>query len=267
MVVKKPISRLCPKCGSKYVKYFGVGTEQIEQEVKRVFPSARTIRMDFDTTRKKNSYEDIYNTFKNGGADILIGTQMIAKGLDFKNVTLVGIIAADLSLNLPDFRSGERTFSLITQVAGRAGRGAHKGKVVLQTYQPEHYSISYAANNDYHNFCDEEMKLRKNMNYPPFSKILSINMSSKNETLLIKSIQNVGIILRNKIENSDKISMLGPCPCTIAKIKEQYRWQIILKGSFSEEFALEVKSEIYNLTKDIYNNIRVSIDINPSSLI
>jgi primosomal protein N' (replication factor Y) len=155
---KQSISKTCPKCGSSYVKYFGVGTEKVEQEVKIFFPSARTLRMDFDTTRAKDSYENIYTSFKDEKADILIGTQMIAKGLDFKNVTLVGVLAADLSLNLPDFRSAERTFQLITQVSGRAGRGSKPGKVIVQTYNPDNYSIIYSVNNDYSSFINMRLK-------------------------------------------------------------------------------------------------------------
>ncbi|KGM96082.1 primosome assembly protein PriA [Clostridium novyi A str. 4552] len=264
---KYKVPQICPKCGSKYVKYFGVGTEKIEKEVKKYFPDARTLRMDFDTTRKKNSYDYIYNTFKNGEADILIGTQMVTKGLDFKNVTLVGVIAADVSLNLPDFRSGERTFQLITQVGGRAGRGSKEGIVVVQTYSPENYSIRYSANNDYENFYREEIGIRYDMDYPPFSKILSINISSKNENLLIKNIQKIGVILKNELEKNNKINMLGPCPCAISKVKEFYRWQILIKGQFDNKLALNIKKIIYKNLQDVYNDVRISIDINPSTLL
>jgi len=263
---KERISKVCPSCGSSYVKYFGVGTEQIEQEINRIFPSAKTLRMDFDTTRKKNSYEYIYNTFKNKQADILIGTQMVAKGLDFKNVTLVGVIAADLSLNLPDFRAFERTFQLLTQVSGRAGRGSKEGKVVIQTYSADNLTIQYAAHNDYDSFYKNEIMMRKAMDYPPFTSILVITMSSEDETLLIKSIQNVGENLKYNIQNNDKITLLGPCPCGISKIKNFYRWQIIIKGNIEEIIAEEIKNLVYELVKKIYNSIRVSIDINPSSM-
>lgn len=257
----------CPKCNSKYVKHFGVGTERIEEEIKRCFPSANTLRMDFDTTRKKDSYEKIYDSFKNGYGDILIGTQMIAKGLDFKNVTLVGIIASDLSLNLPDFRASERTFQLITQVSGRAGRGSKEGTVVVQSYNPENYCISHAVNNDYLGFYNDEIDIRKTMNYPPFSTLMVVNISSEDEGLLIKCIQNVGIILKNIVENCDKIDMLGPNPCILSKIKKQYRWQILFKGEINYEFASFIRKTIYESTKDVYNSIRISLDINPSSLL
>ena len=264
---KEKISKTCPSCGSSYVKYFGVGTEKIEQEINKLFPSAKTLRMDFDTTRRKNSYEYIYNTFKNKQADILIGTQMVAKGLDFENVTLVGVIAADLSLNLPDFRSFERTFQLLTQVSGRAGRGKKEGKVVIQTYNSDNFTIQYAANNDYDNFYKNEIIMRKTMDYPPFTNILVINMSSEDEALLIKSIQNVGLNLKYKIQDNDKITLLGPCPCGVSKIKNFYRWQIIIKGNIEENLAEELRNLVYELVKNVYNSIRVSIDINPSSMV
>ena len=263
---KERISKTCPSCGSSYVKYFGVGTEKIEQEINRIFPGARTLRMDFDTTRKKNSYEYIYNTFKMRQADILIGTQMVAKGLDFENVTLVGVIAADLSLNLPDFRAFERTFQLLTQVSGRSGRGKKEGKVVIQTYNADNLTVQYAANNDYDSFYKNEIIMREAMNYPPFTSILVITMSSEDENLLIKNIQNVGINLKYKIQHNDKITLLGPCPCGISKIKNFYRWQIIIKGNIEELIAEEIKNLVYESVKSVYNSIRVSIDINPSSM-
>jgi len=263
----RELDKTCPSCGSKYIKYFGLGTERIESEIKKLFPNARTLRMDFDTTRGKNSHERIYNQFKNHEADILIGTQMVAKGHDFKNVTLVGIIAADLSLNLPDYKSAERTFQLITQVSGRAGRGRKKGTVIVQTYDPDNYSIKYAAKGDYKGFIDEELAIRKHMDYPPFSDILCITMSSEQEDLLIKYIQNVGIILKNNLRNYDKIDMLGPNPCMLSKIKDAYRWQLMLKGDFEPGVAGSIRKMVYDLARDVYNDIRISIDINPSSLL
>lgn len=264
---KQSVPTVCPKCRSKYVKYFGVGTERVEQEISRYFPDAKVLRMDLDTTRKKNSHENIYTAFKNKKADILVGTQMIAKGLDFKDVTLVGVIAADLSLNLPDYRSAERTFQLLTQVSGRAGRGEKPGKVIIQTYNPDNFSIQNAASNSYIEFFNQEIKVREDMNYPPFSKILCINLSSKNEDLLIKNIQNIGIFLKDMLQNHDKIDMLGPCPCSISKIKELFRWQIILKGDIDYTLANEIRLAVYNLLKENRNDIRVGLDINPNSLL
>ena len=264
---KEVVSKTCPKCGSSYVKYFGVGTEKVEEQINKYFPKAKTLRMDFDTTRKKGSHEYIYRTFKEGKADILIGTQMIAKGLDFKNVTLVGIVAADLSLNLPDYRSSEKTFQLITQVSGRSGRGKKNGKVIIQTYNPEEYSIKYALTNDYHGFFNHELAIREMMNYPPFSKILLVSLSSENEGLLIKSIQNLGVIIRGILKNSSTIQVLGPCPSAISKIKNSYRWQLIIKGDITSTIAELIKSETYTTLKAVYLDIRISMDINPNSLI
>lgn len=259
------VPKVCPKCGSRYVKYFGVGTEKVEQLLKSEFPSVKTLRMDFDTTRLKNSYKNIYNVFKEHKADVLIGTQMVAKGLDFKDVTLVGVIAADLSLNLPDFRSAERTYQLMTQVSGRAGRGNKKGNVVIQTYNPDNYSIKCSAENDYDGFYEKEMTIRQEMQYPPFSDILLINISSKNENILIKNIQNVGVFLNNMLGKDDKIKILGPCPCVISKIKELFRWQIIIKGRISLDMAQAIKKTVYDLTSSVHDDIKVSMDINPTS--
>lgn len=262
---KQKALKTCPKCKSKYVKYFGVGTEQLEQSVKRTFLDSKPLRMDFDTTRGKDSYERIYRDFAAKRYNVLIGTQMIAKGLDFKDVTLVGIIAADLSLNLPDYRAAEKTFQLITQVAGRAGRGDKAGKVILQTYNPENYSIIYAAENNYKSFYEEEIIIRKLRDYPPFSKILCINLSSENEENLIKCIQNLADKIRIKNYESDKIELLGPCPCGVSKIKNLYRWQIILKGQFDDDYAMDIKNLVYEQIN--YKNIRIGIDINPNSLL
>lgn len=261
------LPELCPRCKSRYIKYFGIGTEKVEQEIKRYFPQSNTLRMDFDTTRKKNSFEVIYNSFKNKEADILIGTQMVAKGLDFPDVTLVGIVAADLSLNMPDFRSNERTFQLITQVSGRAGRGKKTGEVIVQTYNPDNYSIVSSLKSDYKGFYNEEIKLRDYMKYPPFVKILSIVLSSKDEKKLIKTAMSLGVILEEYLANVEEINMLGPCPCEISKIKEMYRWQIIIKGNFEHILCQTIKNMVYNHVKDVYNDIRISLDINPNNLL
>ncbi|MDT8716477.1 primosomal protein N' [Clostridium sp. 19966] len=264
---KRKLDSKCPECGSKYIKYFGVGTERVEQEVKKYFPSYKVSRMDLDTTKKKDSYINIYKDFKNGKSQILIGTQMIAKGLDFPNVTLVGVLAADLTLNIPDYKSAERTFQLLTQVSGRAGRGDKAGKVVVQTYTPDHYSILSSINNNYNEFFEKEILVRKSMNYPPFSDIININLNSENETLLIKVINELAVNIKSLIQEEKEIDMLGPCACAISKIKEMYRWQIILKGRFSEEFKIILRDTIYNYLKNVYNEIKLNLDINPNSLI
>ena len=262
----KKEEKVCPECGSKYVKFFGAGTERVQEEVQKLFPKARVLRMDVDTTRKKDSHEQIYNAFKNGEGDILIGTQMVSKGLDFKNVTLVGILAADISLNIPDYRSSERTYQIITQVAGRAGRGDKKGKVIIQTYSPENASLNYAVNNNYEELYKEEIRVRKIMNYPPFSKILLINAQSKDEIRVKKFMHILSEKLCTLELEKKNIEILGPTPCIITKIKENYRWQIILKGKISVEIRKIIKDTLYELTKSVYNDIRVSMDINPNNM-
>ncbi|WP_315077160.1 primosomal protein N' [uncultured Clostridium sp.] len=257
--------KTCPKCKSKYVKYFGAGTERVETEVKKYFPKARVLRMDVDTTRHKNSHESIYNSFKNGEGDILIGTQMIAKGLDFPNVTLVGVLAADISINIPDYRCGERTFQIITQVAGRAGRGEKDGLAIVQTYTPSHYSLIHAKNADYKSFFDEEIRFRSLMDNPPFTKILVINGTSKFEEKLKNFMYNLQKELEKLIIGTE-LTLLGPVPCIITKLKDKYRWQIIIKGNLSDEFNKKVKDTLYLLNKSVYNEIRISFDINPNNM-
>lgn len=258
--------RECPKCHSKYVKFFGAGTQRVEEEVKKYFNNVRILRMDVDTTRDKHSYERIYNTFKNGEADILIGTQMVSKGLDFKNVTLVGILAADMSINIPDYRAAERTFQIITQVAGRAGRGDKQGEVLIQTYTPQHYSLQYAVNYDYEGFYEKEFTVRAMMKYPPFGKLLLINGTSKKEDLLKNFMHKITMMIKPLVENCLDIEILGPIPCMISKVKENYRWQIVIKGEFDSYFSKNIKEILYDENKNVYNDIRISMDINPNNL-
>lgn len=262
----KSTPKKCPKCDSKYVKFFGAGTQRVEEEVKKYFKEAKVLRMDVDTTRSKDSYENIYNTFKDGKADILIGTQMISKGLDFKNVTLVGILAADMSINIPDYRASERTFQIITQVAGRAGRGEKQGNVIIQTYTPDHYSLKYAINYDYEGFYEREFTVRALMKYPPFGKILLINAISKKEDLLKQFMHKISNGIKLLVEKEKDIDVLGPIPCLIAKVKENYRWQIVIKGEVESEFAKKIKELLYDKSNNVYNDIRISMDINPNNL-
>lgn len=258
--------RECPKCHSKYVKFFGAGTQRVEEEVKKYFNNAGILRMDVDTTRDKHSYERIYNTFKNGEADILIGTQMVSKGLDFKNVTLVGILAADMSINIPDYRAAERTFQIITQVAGRAGRGDKQGEVLIQTYTPQHYSLQYAVNYDYEGFYEKEFTVRAMMKYPPFGKLLLINGTSKKEELLKNFMHKITMMIKPLVESCLDIEILGPIPCMISKVKENYRWQIVIKGEFDSYFSKNIKEILYDENKNVYNDIRISMDIDPNNL-
>jgi primosomal protein N' (replication factor Y) len=217
--------------------------------------------MDMDTTRKKGEHERLYNLFKEEKADILIGTQMISKGMDFKNVTLVGVIAADTSLNLPDFRSTERTFQLITQVAGRAGRGKISGRVVVQTYNPEDYSIVCAGKHDYKGFYEREISLRKQLGNPPFSDILYILLASERDELGA-FCDNLKLDL-NSLKDTSNVEILGPSPCHISKIKKYYRWHIILKGDVQNCYGY-VKDLISRKTAG--QHINYYIDINPYNI-
>lgn len=271
LTIKPPTT--CPDCGSRYIKYFGIGTQRVEEIVRKNFPEARIARMDVDTTTKKGSHERILEGVKKGYVDILIGTQMISKGLDFPNVTLVGIIAADISLNLPDFKASERTFQLITQVGGRAGRGDSDGKVILQTYDPSHYSITTARKHDFIDFYNKEIILRKEFNYPPFSNIINVIVIGKNEKEVSVSAGNLVHGLMHKIEinkmNFDKDNILGPNPAPISKIKNNFRWQVLVKCNDLEMVKIkEIIQEmcITNIDVKKYNNIRFSIDINPVSI-
>ncbi|MGN1180573.1 MAG: primosomal protein N' [Suilimivivens sp.] len=223
----------CPSCSSPYILGFKAGTQQIEEQIHKRFPGARVLRMDADTTRKKDSYEEILSAFSEEKADILVGTQMIVKGHDFPNVTLVGVLAADLSLNDNDYRSGERTFQLLTQAAGRAGRGEKEGEVVIQTYQPEHYSIVRAAAQDYEAFYQEEMLYRELAGYPPASHMLAILVSSMEERQGERLCGEIGAILREFLksvpEEKERVQMVGPVRASISKINDIYRFVLYCK--------------------------------------
>ena len=262
----QPVSRICPECGSKYVTAFRAGTQQIENEVKKLYPKARVLRMDADTTRLKGSYEKILSSFAAEEADILVGTQMIVKGHDFPNVTLVGILAADMSLNAGDYRAAERTFQLLTQAAGRAGRGDKKGYVVIQSYQPDNYSVVTAAQQDYRAFYDEEIEYRSLMKYPPVSHMLSVQIWAKNE--------NEGKEKANYIRASiDRLSIdgamiIGPAAASISRINDIYRMVIYVKH---EDFnaLIRIRDEVSELLDELSKegrlsgNIQVQFDFDP----
>jgi len=254
----------CPICGSKHIKYFGAGTQKIEEEIQSGFPGARVLRMDFDTTSRKNSHEKILKQFAAGKADILVGTQMIAKGLDFPNVSLVGIIAADISLNAGDFRAGELTFQLITQVAGRAGRAAFNGTVYIQTYNPNHYSITYAKETDYAGFFEHELSLRRQMLYPPYSFIFVVLMTSEDEKKLIQTLHRLLDIMKH-YNKKGMFEMLGPSPAVVSKIRSKYRWKLLVKCIDEEK----IKSFVFYCVDKLRDNtemngITVNLSLNPS---
>lgn len=264
---------ICPSCGSKYIKFFGIGTEKVEEQARELFPEARVVRMDSDTTTEKGSFEDILEEMKAGRIDILIGTQMISKGLDFPDVTLVGIIAADTTLNLPDFRSPEKAFQLITQVAGRSGRGDTQGKVVLQTYNPDHYSIVYSKNQDYHSFYNTEIALRKEFLYPPFINLISILIYGDNISIVkeksFKLYDIIKLYMVNFHKENLKEYLIGPNPAPIEKIKKNYRWKLLIKASDTEMDGLKSLLKRVCILDDykIKDGIKFSIDINPNTIL
>lgn len=253
------IPSLCPYCKNKKIKLFGSGTEKIEKEINRLFPQAKVARLDIDITKKKNALEDILSKFNQGSIDILIGTQIIAKGLDVPKVTLVGVILADTSLNIPDFRASEHTFNLLTQVAGRAGRGDLKGEVLIQTYNPEQFCIQTAVNQDCNLFYQEEIKNREELDYPPFSRLANIIFQGKIESKVEEEALKFQKTLKNN--NFFDLKILGPSPCVISKVKSKYRFQILLKSK--KVFLLH---QIINKTLESYQPpafIKLEIDIDP----
>ncbi|MEG1930532.1 MAG: primosomal protein N' [Anaerovorax sp.] len=258
------IPKSCPKCGSKHIKYFGTGTEKVEEITRKFFPDSAIARLDLDTVKQKGSIERILNGFKKGKTQILIGTQLVAKGLDFSRVGLVGIVAADLTLNLPDFRAAERAFQLITQAAGRAGRGEELGNVVIQTYTPDHYAIVTAGNHDYEEFYRCEMEIRKALNYPPFCEFLEVIISSKEvKGAKVKSQEFIEHFKRMAAEDVGQF-VFGPWELYANNVNDQDRQQIIIKvmeGHHQEVFSIvnELKLKI---TKDRKSNCFISIGIN-----
>ncbi len=257
---------VCPSCGSKYIKFFGTGTQKIEDELHALFPEARILRMDFDTTSKKGGHEQILNQFRKGEADILLGTQMVTKGLDFSDVTLVGVLAADASLNVDDFRAGERCFSLITQVCGRAGRGDLEGRAVIQTYQPENTTIQFAKNQNYTDFYQSEIIYRKRMAYPPFCDIVYLLVAGKNEELVKQEICNISdYIIKNDASGCIR-SHLGPAPAPIARIKNNYRYRLLIKADPVKNL-FPLLHQINLSHNDGKNENTLVIDINPANMI
>ncbi|AZQ41280.1 primosomal protein N' [Streptococcus anginosus] len=259
----KGIPHSCPNCSSRSIRYYGTGTQKAYDELAEAFPQARILRMDVDTTRKKGSHEQILKEFGEGRADILLGTQMIAKGLDFPNVTLVGVLNADTALNLPDFRSSERTFQLLTQVAGRAGRAEKEGHVIIQSYNPKHYAITFAKNQDYEGFYAYEMSIRKQLAYPPYYFTVGLTLSHKIEAEVVKKSYEVLNMIRSGL--SDKVQILGPTPKPIARTHNLYHYQLMIKYRF-EEHLQEVLNQILDWTQEKDNkDLRLSIDHEPQS--
>jgi primosomal protein N' (replication factor Y) len=228
----RQMPKKCPVCGSDQIRQYGLGSEKVEAEVGALFPSARTLRWDWETTRKKDSHEIILSHFTAHRADVLIGTQMLAKGLDLPLVTLVGIVLADVGLNLPDPFAAERTFDVLTQVSGRAGRSVLGGRVVLQTFQPEHYVIQAAAGHDYAAFYARELDYRRQLGYPPFNRLVRLEYRHFQATKAESEAQVLAVKLTKWIESEDlrETTLIGPAPCFFSRLNGLYRWQIILRG-------------------------------------
>ena len=258
---ERPLPDRCPSCGSPFIAPFGTGTQKLEEFTKREFPTARVLRMDADTTAKKGAHEEILVTFAEGGADILIGTQMIVKGHDFENVTLVGVMAADLSLYAPDFKSAERTFELLTQASGRAGRGDLSGDVVIQTYAPDHYAVSSAAEQDYLQFYRQELLYRKMMGYPPLVGLLTIGLSSKREADVVRASEDLKrVILREYA--LDGLKVIGPVEDSPYKLNDNYRKILYMKHE-SYDILLKIRNSARKreTIPDLFRNVFVQYDL------
>ncbi|OKP80075.1 primosomal protein N' [Paenibacillus sp. P3E] len=274
----EPAPKLCPECGSEHIRFFGTGTQRVEEELGKLFPGIRVIRMDVDTTTEKGSHEKLLNQFRDKKADVLLGTQMVAKGLDFPDVTLVGVITADSALNLPDFRAAEKTFQLLTQVAGRAGRHQLPGEVVVQSYTPEHYSIVHASGHDYHSFVREELKHRRELHYPPYCRLILVTLSHEQLPVLLRMAENYALNLQGKARqlrwfgsldklSTDALDLLGPVASPLPRLKGRYRFQCIIKWRGSIDaigLARQVAEELEDSVRD--TGLQISLDVDPQML-
>lgn len=257
---EEPSPKVCPHCGSKYISGFKAGTQKIEMIVKQHFPQARVLRMDMDTTRSKEGHEQILSAFANQEADILIGTQMIVKGHDFPNVTLVGVLAADLSLSVSDYHAPERTFQLLTQAAGRAGRGREPGEVVIQTYQPDHYSIQTAKEQNYEAFYEQEILYREMMLYPPVWNMLVVLCASKWE----QTAYDCASKLAEQTGEERQVQVIGPADAAVAKVNDIYKKVLYLKAKDYEKLV-EIKNRLEHFMRDnrAFSDTIVQFDFNP----
>ena len=277
--VAEPEPNLCPNCGSEHIRYFGTGTQRVEEELAKLFPGIRVIRMDVDTTAEKGAHEKLLNRFRNKQADVLLGTQMVAKGLDFPDVTLVGVIAADTMLHLPDFRAAEKTFQLLTQVAGRAGRHRLPGEVFIQTYSPDHYSIVHAGRHDYESFVREELTMRRSRGYPPFCRLVLVTFAHEEAGLLVRVGESFAAKLKERWNrergaalspeaSGERMEVLGPVASPIPRIKDRYRFQCMIKYRGETDvpgLVGEVAASFDELARK--ENMQISVDVNPQMLL
>jgi primosomal protein N' (replication factor Y) len=261
----------CPQCSSLNLELFGSGTQRIEDEIGKMFPKARVLRMDRDTTKKRQAHQKIYEQVRSGKVNLLVGTQMVTKGYDFPRVTLVGVLAADLSLNIPDFRSGERTFQLLTQVAGRTGRGSQAGSVIIQTYNPNHYSIQFAKNQDFEGFYRREIEFRKEMGYPPLIRLIALRMEGNSQEKIIRFANRLAerarILLHEEKKFQKGVEVLGPSPAPLARLKGKFRFQMLFKGSpwaVLHAFAEEILSFS---ERNRMPGVKMTIDVDPINML
>jgi primosomal protein N' (replication factor Y) len=254
----------CPKCGSEHIYFLGIGSERVEEELHHLFPRARIARMDRDTVTGKRRYETILTGFREGGYDILVGTQMIAKGHDIPNVTLVGVVSADVGLGMPDFRAAERTFQLLTQVAGRAGRGDLPGQVLIQTINPDHYAIRLAAAQDYELFYEKELQFRRLMRYPPYSALANVLVRSQSQEQARDMSALLGTLLAPPPES---VKVLGPAEAPVPKLKKEYRYQLLVKA-VSRRVLKETLDSIRKFVQEMkWPATALVIDVDPLSLL
>lgn len=262
---EEPMPHVCPSCSSDLIRYFGTGTQRVEESLTKLMPEARIIRMDVDTTRRKGAHEKLLTSFANKEADILLGTQMIAKGLDFENVTLVGVLTADSMLHLPDFRSSEKTFQLLTQVSGRAGRHALPGEVIIQAYTPNHYSIELASQYNYEQFFQQEMKMRKTFQYPPYVYLTLLTISHSNHAIAVQTTQQITKLLLTLVQQGTTV--LGPTPSPILRIKDRYRYQCMLKYKNEPKLKYYIEKILAQFADDIRKgDLAITVDMQPYHL-
>ncbi|WP_232317133.1 replication restart helicase PriA, partial [Anabaena sp. CA = ATCC 33047] len=250
----------CPECMSPYLKFFGSGTQRVAQELSRQFPNLTYIRFDSDTTRTKGAHRTLLTRFANGEANLLVGTQMLTKGLDLPQVTLVGVVAADGLLHLSDYRASERAFQTLTQVAGRAGRGDEPGRVIVQTYTPEHSVIAAVRHHDYHSFVQAELEQRQDLNYPPYGRLILLRLSSLDPI----QVQNTAEIMATHLDAYQGFEILGPAPASVMRVANRYRWQILLKFDPDTLPQLPDWEEVRSLCCD---GVSLTIDVDPLNII
>ena len=260
---KTGLKTRCPSCDSNHIRFFGIGTERVVDEVHKLYPKAKVIRMDADTTSGRMGHENILSTFKKGDADILVGTQMITKGLDFENVTLVGIVAADMSLNMDDYKACERTFDLITQVIGRAGRAHKRGRAIIQTYNPDDETIIYSANQDYKGFYEQEIQIRQMLGYPPFTEFIKIQFSGASDKETKQTAKEFHKrVVDSMSDESHNITIYGVCESPLFKINNKYRYRFLIKTPYNKKIYNKLHI-IYDESINKYNDVSISVDVNP----